>query len=157
MLLPDPSPAEAADIVAIHRLAVSYSEAICRGALDEAVQVYARDGVLASATTADAVGHEAIVATIRRATGGFDFVFQTTHAGLVSVSTDVGRARFPTTEWARKADGEALQFLGVYEDDLVRTADGWRFARRTLHGLSLGRVDSFRTSRTHPLGMSPWG
>jgi ketosteroid isomerase-like protein len=156
MLLPNPSPSQAADIVAIHQLAVSYSEAICRGEIDEAVLVYCEDGVLSSATTDDAVGHEAIAATIRTATSAFEFVFQTTHGGLVTVDGDRARARFPTTEWAKRRDVGALQFLGTYDDEVVRTEDGWRFSRRTLHGLTLGRLESFDRSRTHPLELPTW-
>ncbi len=152
MLFPDPTPQEAADIAAISRLAVSYSEAICRGAIDEAVLVYAEDGVLASGRSEDAVGRAAIAATIREATKAFEFVFQTTHGGLVQVSGDRAWARFPTTEWSKRADGRTLQFLGIYEDELRRGAEGWRFTRRFLHGRALGRVDSFASSRTHPLG-----
>ena len=44
----------------INHLAASYAEAICRGEIDEAVLVYADDGVLRSPTTADAVGRAAI-------------------------------------------------------------------------------------------------
>ena len=151
MLFRQPTTTEAADIVAISRLAVCYSEAICRGQIDEAVGVYAPDGVRASATTEDAGGHEAIAAVIRHATKDFEFVFQTTHGGLVDVDGDRAWARFPTTEWAKRSDGTALQFLGVYEDELARGPGGWRFTRRFLDGLTLGRVESFVASRTHPL------
>lgn len=151
MLFPDPDVTQAADMMAISRLAVSYSEAICRGEVDEAVLVYAADGVLASGTTADAVGHEAIASTIKEATKEFEFCFQTTHLGLVEVSGDTAWARFPTTEWAKLRDGRAIQFLGIYEDRLARGTDGWRFTRRFLHGLSLGRLESFANSRTHTL------
>lgn len=151
MIFPDPTPEQAADIVAITRLAVSYSEAICRMAIDEAVLVYADDGVLASARTEDAVGRAAIADLIRANTQGMEFVFQTTHAGLVRVDGDRAWARFPTTEWAKLPDGSGIQFLGTYEDDVVRTADGWRFQRRFLHGLVLGRPDSFTRSKVHPL------
>jgi ketosteroid isomerase-like protein len=151
MILPDPTTQQAADIVAISRLAVSYSEAVSRLAIDEAVLVYADDGVLASATTDDAVGREAIAALIRANTKDFEFLFQTTHGGLVHVEGDRAWARFPTTEWAKLPDGSGIQFLGTYEDDVVRTAEGWRFQRRFLHGLTLGRVDSFARSRTHPI------
>ncbi|HEX6659768.1 MAG TPA: nuclear transport factor 2 family protein [Ilumatobacter sp.] len=151
MILPDPTTEQAADIVAISRLAVSYSEAICRSAIEEAVLVYADDGVLASATTADAVGREAIAALISEMTKDFEFVFQTTHGGLVHVDGDRAWARFPTTEWAKRPDGTGMQFLGTYEDVAVRTAEGWRFQRRFLHGLTLGRVEVFAHSRTHPI------
>jgi ketosteroid isomerase-like protein len=148
VILPDPSTEQARDIVAISRLAVSYSEAICRSAIDEAVLVYADDGVLASAKTDDAVGREAIAALIRQNTSDFEFIFQTTHAGLVHVDGDRAWARFPTTEWAKRVDGSGVQFLGTYEDEVVRTTEGWRFRRRFLHGLTLGRVDSFASSRS---------
>jgi len=151
MIITDPSPQDAADIVAITRLAVSYSEAICRGEIDEAVLVYADEGVLSSGTTDDAVGREAIAARIRSSTADFEFTFQTTHCGLVEVTGDTAWARFPTTEWAKLPDGRGLQFLGVYEDSLVRTTEGWRFAHRYLDGLILGKVDSFASTKTHPL------
>lgn len=151
MIIRDPTPQEAADIVAISQLAVSYSEAICRGEIDEAVLAYAADGVLASATTADAVGHDAIAATIRNATKEAEFVFQTTHCGLVDVQGDTAWARFPTTEWVKLRDGRGLQFLGVYEDNLERTPEGWRFTRRFLDAVTLGRIDSFARSNTHQL------
>ncbi len=151
MILPHPTDAQATDIVAITQLAVSYSEAICRSAIDEAVLVYADDGVLASAITDDVVGHAAIAELIRTSTSGMDFVFQTTHAGLVHVDGDRAWARFPTTEWARLADGTGIQFLGTYEDEVIRTPAGWRFQRRFLHGLVLGRPDSFARSRVHPI------
>ncbi len=151
MILPDPTPIQAADIVAINQLAVSYSEAICRLAIDEAVLVYADDGVLASAVTADVVGHAAIASLIRANTKDFEFVFQTTHAGLVRVDGDRAWARFPTTEWAKRPDGSGVQFLGTYEDEVVRTELGWRFQRRFLHGLAMGRPEFFARSRTHPI------
>lgn len=157
MILPDPDQQQAADIVAISRLAVSYSEAICRLAIDEAVLVYADDGVLSSAITEDAVGRDAIAALIRSSTEGMEFVFQTTHGGLVHVDGDRAWARFPTTEWAKLPDGSGLQFLGMYEDEVVRTGDGWRFQRRYLHGLTLGRIDNFARSKVHPIAPPPRG
>jgi hypothetical protein len=152
VLFRDPTPQEAADMVAISRLAVCYSEAICRREIDEAVLVYADDGVLSSGTTEDAVGHEAIATVIRAHTEHLEFVFQTTHNGLIEVDGDRAWARFPTTEWAKRPDASALQFLGIYEDEVVRGPDGWRFARRYLHGLTLGKVESFASARTHALG-----
>ncbi len=151
MILPDPNSSQAADMVAISRLAVSYSEAICRSAIDEAVLVYAEDGVLSSGITEDVVGPDAIAALIREHTKDFEFVFQTTHNGLIHVDGDRAWARFPTTEWSKRHDGSGLQFLGIYEDEVVHTEHGWRFQRRFLHGLALGRIDSFSRSKAHPI------
>lgn len=151
MILPQPSPSEAADIVAINHLAAAYSEAMCRFAIDEAVQTYAHDGVLASPTTDDAVGRAAIAEVIRGTVAGLDFVFQTLHQGLVQVDGDTATARFTITEWARRTrDGRGIVFLGVYHDDVVRTGDGWRFARRQLVPRIMGRPD-FLTGQLHDL------
>ena len=62
MIVRQPTPEEAADIIAINHLAASYSEAVSRGEIEEAAQVYAPDGVLRSGTTDDVVGPSAIAA-----------------------------------------------------------------------------------------------
>jgi ketosteroid isomerase-like protein len=150
MLIPEPTAQSAAGVIAIQNLAVSYAEAISRGEIDEAVQVYAPDGVLASPTTEDAVGHQAIAEVLRKTTGGLEFVFQTVHLGLVHVDGDRARARFPITEWARRAsDGRPMQFLGIYEDDAVRLDIGWRFSRRQLIPRILGKPEGM-TGRVVP-------
>jgi hypothetical protein len=149
VIFPDASSQEAADIASISRLAACYSEAICRGAIEEAVLVYAPDGVLSSSTTEDAVGHDAIASTIREALKAFEFVYNNTLNGVIRVEGERAWARFPVTEIAKRHDGSALHFLGLYDDQLQRRPEGWRFTRRTLHGLTLGRIDSFSRSRTH--------
>ncbi len=155
MILPQPTPAQAADIVAINQLAVSYSEAMCRGALEEAVLVFSDDGELRSGVTEPAVGHAAIVAIISASIADLEFVFQTTHQGLVRVDGDRARARFPLTEWARRrSDGRAIQFLGIYDDEVRRTPDGWRFSSRYLAGLTIARPAGF-DGRIHPLDSLP--
>jgi ketosteroid isomerase-like protein len=142
MLIPEPTSTQAADVIAIQHLAVGYAEAVSRGDVDEAVQVFAPDGVLASPNTEDAVGPAAIAAVVNSTIAGLDFVFQTVHLGLVTVDGDRAFARFPITEWARRsADGRGIQFLGFYDDDLVRLEGGWRFSRRRLVPRTLGKPE----------------
>ena len=76
MLIPEPTAAHAADVIAIQHLAAGYAEAISRGEVEEAVQGYAPNGVLASPTTEDAVGHDAIAKVLRGTTSGLEFVSQ---------------------------------------------------------------------------------
>jgi ketosteroid isomerase-like protein len=149
MLLPQPTPEQAADIIAINQLAAAYAEAICRGEIDEAVLVYAEDGVLRSPTTADAVGRQAIADVIRTATAGMDLIFQTVHLGLVRVEGDQAWARFPITEWGRRGD-KAIQFLGCYDDHAVRTPQGWRYASRYLVPRTMAKPTGF-TGRVHDM------
>jgi ketosteroid isomerase-like protein len=157
VLIPEPTASNAADVLAVQHLAVSYSEAVSRGAIDEACEVYAPDGVLASPTTDDAVGPAAIADVVRATTADLELVFQTVHQGLVQVDGDRARARFPITEWARRrSDGGPIQFLGVYEDTAVRLDVGWRFSRRELVPRTLGRPEGL-TGRILPLdALRPW-
>ncbi|MEE6174983.1 nuclear transport factor 2 family protein [Mycobacterium sp. 050134] len=151
MIIGQPDPQQVADIIAINHLAASYSEAMCRFAVDEAVETYAENGVLSTPTTDDAVGRTAIAETIGRTVSGLDFVFQTLHQGLVEVDGDTARTHFTITEWARRAaDGRGILFLGVYRDDVIRTAAGWRFARRRLLPRMMGRPE-FLTGRLHDI------
>jgi ketosteroid isomerase-like protein len=156
MLIPEPTAQNAADLIAIQHLAAGYAEAMSRGAIDEAVQVYAPNGVLASPTTEDAVGPEAIADVLRTTTADLELVFQTVHLGLVHVDGDRARARFPITEWARRrSDGRPIQFLGIYEDDVVRLDVGWRFRRRELIPRMLGKPEGL-TGRIIPFdGLRP--
>lgn len=154
MLIPEPTSTQAADVIAIQHLAVGYAEAVSRGDVDEAVHVFAPDGVLASPTTEDAVGPAAIAAVVKSTIAGLDFVFQTVHLGLVSVDGDRAFARFPITEWARRSsDGRGIQFLGFYDDDLVRLEGGWRFSRRQLVPRTLGKPEGLtgRVIESHGL------
>ncbi len=148
---------EACDVLAIGHLAAAYADAVSRGDVAEACQTYAVDGELHSPTTEPAIGREAVIKTITATTAGLEFVFQTVHQGLVQVDGDTARARFPITEWARRAsDSRPIQFLGVYEDECVRTAEGWRFARRMLAPRTMGRPEGL-SGRVVPLdALSPW-
>ena len=101
------------------------------------------------------VGRAAIVSVISATTASLEFVFQTVHAGLVRVDGDRASARFPVTEWSRrKRDGVTMLFLGLYEDDVVRTGEGWRFARRELVPRTLGKAELF-TGRIHDPALRP--
>jgi ketosteroid isomerase-like protein len=151
MIIADPTPETAADIAAINQLQACYCEAVSRGAIDDAVMVYAEDGVLRSPTTADAVGRAAIAEVITTTTSSFDFIFQGSYVGIVRVDGDRAWARFPVVEWNRRtSDGKSMHFLGFYDDELVRTAEGWRFAVRRLVARAMARPEGF-TGKIHDL------
>ncbi|MGA9492870.1 MAG: nuclear transport factor 2 family protein [Mycobacterium sp.] len=148
---------EARDVVAIQHLAAAYADGVSRGDIPGACLTYAEDGELHSPTTEPARGRAAVIETVTTTCSGLEFVFQTVHQGLVQVDGDTARARFPITEWARRtSDARPIQFLGVYEDECVRTADGWRFARRTLLPRVMGRPEGL-SGRVVPLeALTEW-
>src|SRR3954453_5815220 len=119
MILDEPTAEQLIAIAAVNHLASAYSEAVNRRAVREAVEVYAVNGVLRSPTTDDAVGRDAIARTIETAIAPLEFLFNVVHGGLVRVTGNQARARFPVSEWARRSsDGRGILFLGYYDDVL---------------------------------------
>ena len=132
------------------QLASRYADAVSRGDVHEAVQVYAPDGVLETPTTEPARGREQIEELITRTTSGLELVFQSVHLGVVILSGDTATARVPITEWARRAaDQQPLLFLGWYEDEARRSAGGWELVRRRLVPRTLGKPE-FLDGVLHP-------
>ncbi|MCT7657194.1 nuclear transport factor 2 family protein [Mycobacterium deserti] len=144
-------------MLAIGHLAAAYADAVSRGEIAEACLTYAEDGERHSPTTEPAIGRVAVTATIAATCASLEFVFQTVHQGLVQIDSDLARARFPITEWARRrSDARPIQFLGVYEDDCIRTSEGWRFARRTLLPRTMGRPEGLNGRLVALDGLTPW-
>jgi len=132
------------------QLASRYADAVSRGDIHEAVQVYAPDGVLETPTTEPTRGRDQIEALIKRTTSGLELVFQSVHLGVVVVDGETARARVPITEWARRVkDAKPLLFLGWYEDEARRTDGGWELVRRRLVPRTLGNPE-FLNGALHP-------
>ena len=70
-----------------------------------------------------------IVALLHRLLQAEKYFIQMTHSGVIEIKGDRATARFVERERGR---GESTYYdsLAVYEDVLVREADGWRFAKR---------------------------
>ena len=79
-----------------------------------------------------AEGIDGIVALLRRLMQAEQYFMQMTHSGVIEINGDQATARFVMRERGR---GESSYYdnLAVYEDVLVREADGWRFGKRSYH------------------------
>ncbi|MFL6090168.1 MAG: nuclear transport factor 2 family protein [Aeromicrobium sp.] len=140
----------AQDIAEIQQLAVRYADAISRGDVHAAVQVYAADGSLETPTTEPARGRQNVEKTIAQTVATLEFVFQTVSLGVIEVDGSHAAARFPITEWARReGDGRPFLFLGWYEDDLELRGGSWCVTRRRLTPRLLGRPE-FLGGQLHP-------
>ncbi|MFC8435462.1 nuclear transport factor 2 family protein [Streptomyces sp. NPDC057253] len=62
---------------------------------------------------------------------------QLIHSTTVDVDGDTATARTYLTEQGIRPDGTGQLLHGVYEDTVVRTDEGWRFARRHFRYLYL--------------------
>ena len=125
----------------IRALAAGYSDAVRRNDPDQAAGTYAEDGVLMAFSGPEIVGRAAIREALARVLSPHSFVMQTCEGGLIEVNGDTAKARWSVTEWINQKDTQKLSIsLGVYEDTLARTAEGWRFKRRRFHPLYGGQV-----------------
>jgi ketosteroid isomerase-like protein len=128
---------------AIRQLAVRFADAITRGDFSDMPQLWSPDGVWRIMPPGDAHvrgdGARMREVLVERSARWQWFV-QMVHDGIVRVDGDRARARWYLTELGRPAgDGEDYFNHGLYVDELVRTADGWRFRSRTYHYLYLDR------------------
>ena len=57
------------------------------------------------------------------------------------VEGDRARGWWYLIEFNRRAQGDGTMHLGHYDDEYVRTPDGWQFASRTMHMLYRGAMD----------------
>ncbi len=83
-------------------------------------------------------------ANIQPAMAGFltqmDYFTQSASASVIDVVGDRATARTSIRECGKFKDrDEALEVLGYYADELVRTAAGWHFARRRFTSFGLHR------------------
>ncbi len=117
---------------AIQRTINTYSEGASRGDWDQVMSTFIPEGVW------EVPVHGARFAGADEVRGGLIFfsapmayIVQTNSPALISVDGDKATARSVIRECGKFADrDEALEILGTYQDELVRTPDGWKFARR---------------------------
>jgi ketosteroid isomerase-like protein len=122
------------DELAIRSLAAAYTDAVNRRDGEGMAAVYAQNGVLHSpAAGAPVEGIEKLRKRFKRLVEKErDFLMQLTHSGVVELYGDTATARWWFSEIKRPAGGTFEMIFGVYQDEVVRTEAGWRFARRTV-------------------------
>lgn len=115
----------------IENLLERYCWTIDHGLLDEWATCFTTDGVL-HIRDSELMGRDAIRTEMgERLRSRFRFVCHLPHAASVSFldeSHAFARSYFELRGAA--ADGRELEALGAYEDDVVKTGEGWQFSRR---------------------------
>jgi len=83
-------------------------------------------------------GAEQIGAGIVAGLGNFEFLVQMAHSVVIELAGGRAQARCVMQEVGRFSGGAGgIQMLGIYHDELQRTAQGWRFARRFFQPICL--------------------
>lgn len=117
------------DEAAVRALIERYSDAVFRRDAADWGACWAADAQWTLMGT-EVAGREAIVALWTQAMARFRFVAFFAQPGVIVIDGERGTGRVWTHEVLEAADGTVTRPIGRYDDDYVRTADGWRFAAR---------------------------
>lgn len=76
-------------------------------------------------------GRAAIAEALAALSADLEWVLQLNAPALIEVTGDEATARSGIREAGKFKDrDESVEYFGIYADRLVRTAEGWKFARR---------------------------
>jgi ketosteroid isomerase-like protein len=83
-------------------------------------------------------GHATLRAVMSGMVKDMEWFVQMNSPAVITVSGDTATARSIVREAGRtKGSDEILDVLGFYDDELVRTSSGWKFARKVFTGAGL--------------------
>lgn len=81
-------------------------------------------------------GRAAIAEALAALSADLEWVLQLNAPALIEVTGDEATARSGIREAGKFKDrDESVEYFGIYADRLVRTAEGWKFARRVFEGV----------------------
>ena len=125
------------DVQQIQQVISLYSEGCSLGDWDQVVACFLPDGTWEVPARGMAIrGHGALRAAMAGFVAGFDYFTQINAPAIISVTDGTATARSLIRESGRYRDSDqALEVTGIYEDRLVRTAEGWKFTCRTFTGI----------------------
>jgi len=123
--------------LAIQKVINTYSQAASLGEWDRALATYLPDAVWDIPNLGMKLeGRDAIRSTLIAFMDTMDYVLQINTPALIEVSGDTATARSGIRECGKtKGKEEGFEFLGMYVDRLVRTAEGWKFEERIFDGI----------------------
>lgn len=128
------------DEIAIQQTLNSYSEGAGRADWAQVLSTFMPDGIWEIAGVGEYQGHAAIQQAMAAFVAKMSYFVQINSPAIITIAGDVATARSVIRECGKFADcDEALEVLGFYSDHLVRTAQGWRFVRRTFSAAGMHR------------------
>jgi ketosteroid isomerase-like protein len=135
------------DAAAIQNLINAYHEAGSSGDYQRMVATFAPDATWEFTQSGrQFVGLDAIREAVATFTSPLEYVAQINAPAVISVDGDTAKARSSIRESGKFAGrDEGVEAFGIYDDDLIRTAQGWRFARRAFDLRWMHRVPILAT------------
>ena len=148
------------DEIEISRLLAAYSHAVMRLDPVGSAAVYMEDGVLSAFNGPDIVGRPAIETAFVAVFAPVRFLIQNCGASVIAVDGDRARVSSSVSEMLQGKGSDQLSCcFGNYDDELVRTADGWRFAKRRFNPFFRGNLQSDGKQYADPANphtYAPW-
>ncbi len=130
-----------ADELAIRALVARYADAVCRRDPAAWAATWAQDCRWDLGGGRVTSGRSETLNLYLTAVAKYDWVGQVVTTGLVEVDGDRATGWWYLIEFNQRAQGDGTLHLGHYDDEYVRTQDGWRFASRTMHMIYRGAMD----------------
>lgn len=127
------------DEIAIQQTLNRYTDGASRADWEQVMATFLPDGIWeVPATGMSLQGHAAIQAGMAAFVTQMAYYVQINAPAVITIEGERATARSMIRECGKYADrDEALEVQGYYSDELVRTAAGWKFARRRFTGLGL--------------------
>jgi ketosteroid isomerase-like protein len=129
------------DELAIRDLVARYADAVCRRDPDAWISNWAEDCEWDLGGGRVTRGRQSALDLWLSATERYPWVAQVVTTGIIEGSGDTATGRWYLLEFNHLPDGEGVLHLGHYTDAYVRTAEGWKFAKRALHMIYRGAMD----------------
>jgi len=117
------------DLVAIRTLIETYCDAVNQRNIDLYSALWCDDATWVLNDNAIS-GKDAILETWTTAMSHFDYVFFMSMPGVINIIEPVANARIYVNEHVISQDGVERYIDGLYEDELRKEQDGWKFLKR---------------------------
>jgi hypothetical protein len=125
------------DEFAIQQTLNTYSEGASRGDWPQVLSTFTADASWEIPGLKARYQNHAVIQQVMSAfVGQMAYFVQVASPAVIAITGDKATARSIIRECGKFADrDEALEVLGRYEDELIRTPQGWKFTRRVFHAL----------------------
>jgi len=132
--------AQMTDYEAIQQALNLYSSGCSQRDWPLVMGLFLPDGVWEVTGQEPVVGHAAMEAAMAGFLTRLDYFVQINSPATIRIDGDRAVAQTTIRECGKIKDrDEALEVMGFYTDDLVRTPEGWKFAKKLFRGAGMHR------------------
>ncbi len=123
------------DEIAIQQTLNRYTDGASRADWDQVMSTFTPDGIWEIPGLKARYQDHAVIRQVMAAfVGQMDYFVQLNSPAIITVQGDKATARSGIRECGKFSGRDAaLEILGRYDDELIRTSQGWKFTRRSFY------------------------